>query len=94
MRACRVSVKDVDGITHTVTVHAATLFEAAAAGVAAFRHQQWAAAALTPGAVVRVEVALPAIVHEVPMKSLERWLQSPSVSPRDDVAKRNGGGRR
>jgi hypothetical protein len=94
VRACRVSMKDVHGITHHVEVQAATLFEAAAAAVAAFRQQQWAADALTPHAIVRVEVALPAIVHDVPLKTLERWLDSPSASPREDLAKRKTGGRR
>ena len=87
-------MKDVDGITHTVDVHAATLFEAAAAAVASFRHQQWAAPALTPNAIIRVEVALPPVVHDVPLKALDRWLDSPSTSPRDDLLKRKSGPRR
>jgi hypothetical protein len=87
-------MKDVDGITHTVDVQAATLFEAAAAAVASFRQQPWAAPALTPNAILRVEVALPAVVHEVPLKTIDRWLASPSTSPREDLLKRKAGGRR
>jgi hypothetical protein len=88
MRTCRVTVKDVEGITHSVTVNGSSLFEAAAAALAAFREQGWAAAALTPTAILRVEIQMPAVVHEVPLKAIERWLRSPSASPREALAKR------
>jgi hypothetical protein len=87
-RVCLVSVKDLDGITHSVTVHGATLYEAAAAAIAIFRQEQWAAAALTSNAVLRIEVQLPAVVHAVPLKAVERWVNGASVSPRDEAAKR------
>jgi hypothetical protein len=87
-RTCRVSVKALDGTTHTVTVTALTLFEAAAAAVSAFRQEPWAADALTPGAVLHVEVQAPPIVHAVPLTAIERWRNGPSASPRDQSAKR------
>lgn len=87
-RACRVRVRDVDGVLHEVEVAASSLYEAAAAGLAAFRQEDWAADALTPNAILRVEVRLPAVVHEVPLKAVERWLRTPSVSPKEEVAKR------
>jgi hypothetical protein len=83
-----VSIRDLDGITHSVTVTGATLFEAAAAAIALFRQEQWAGAALTKNAVLRIEVQLPSIVHDVPLKAVERWVNGPSVSPRDEAAKR------
>ncbi len=69
-------------------VQASSLYEAAGRAVAAFREQGWAADALTPNVTLRVEVQIPPIVHEVPLKAVERWLQSPSTSPREDLAKR------
>ncbi len=87
-RKCLVSIRDLDGITHSVTVTGATLFEAAAAAIALFRQEQWASAALTKNAVLRIEVQLPSIVHDVPLKAVERWVNGPSVSPRDEAAKR------
>jgi hypothetical protein len=87
MRKCRVSVRDVDGLTHAVEVHAATLFEAAASAIAIFRQEAWSADALTPHAVVRVEVQLPSILHEVPLAALDRWSRSPTVSPKDLLVK-------
>lgn len=86
-RVCKVPVRDVEGITHSVSVNASSLFEAAAAGLAAFRRQGWAAE--TPNAILRVEVQMPAVVHEVPLKAVERWLRSPSASPKNMISKRN-----
>lgn len=88
VRTCRVTLRDAEGTAHEVTVQAATLFEAAAAAVATFRQQGWAAEALTPHARLRVEVQLPSIVHEVPLKAVERWLRSSSTSPKDLALKR------
>jgi hypothetical protein len=91
VRTCRVTAKGLDGIGHSVEVQASTLFEAAAAALTVFREQGWAADALTANAVLRVEVQAPATVHDVPLKSVEQWLRSPSTGPRDFAAKRRGG---
>lgn len=72
-------------------VQASSLFEAAAAAVAAFREQGWAEEALRPNATVHVEVHLPPVVHDVPLKAVERWLRSPNASPKDMVGKKDAG---
>jgi hypothetical protein len=86
-RRCTVSLRDTEGVTHAVQVQATSLFEAAARGVAAFREQGWAAQALTDTAVLRIEVHVPPVVHDVPLKAVERWLRSPSASPKDASVK-------
>ena len=91
LRTCRVTVKDLDGVAHRVEVQASTLFEAGAAAVAAFRQQGWAAEALTPNAVLHIEVQLPPITHDVPLKAIERWLRTPSVSPTQEMGERRSG---
>jgi hypothetical protein len=90
-RLCRVTITDVDGVAHHADVQGTSLFEAAAAAVTAFREQGWAAGALTANAVLRVEVRLPPVVHDVPLKAVEQWLSSPSDSPRDQLIKRQAG---
>jgi hypothetical protein len=50
---------------------ASTPFKAAA--VAAFRLPGWAAEALTPNALLHIEVQLPPITHDVPLKAIDRW---------------------
>jgi len=91
LRTCRVTVKDLEGVAHRVEVQASTLFEAGAAAVAAFRQQGWAAEALTPNAVLHIEVQLPPITHDVPLKAIERWLRTPSVSPTQEMGERRSG---
>jgi hypothetical protein len=88
IRTCRVTLRDTEGTVHAVEIQASTLFEAAAAAVAAFREHGWAAEALTPAARLRVEVQLPSIVHEVSLGAVERWLRSSSRSPRETALKR------
>ena len=63
-------------------VQASSLFEAAAQAVAAFREQGWAAEALKPNATLRVEVHVPPVVHDVPLKAVKQWRRSPSASPK------------
>ena len=43
VRSCRVSVEDMQGITHTVDVTAESLYEAVAQGLAALRGREWIA---------------------------------------------------
>jgi hypothetical protein len=90
VRPCTVSVRDTEGVTHTVQVQGSSLFEAAARAVAAFREQPWATEALSPAAVLRVEVQAPLVIHEVPLKAIERWLRSPSASPKEALLKMRG----
>jgi hypothetical protein len=87
VRRCRVSVRGVDGATHVVEVAGGSLFEAAASAVERFRAEGWVDA-LTPNAVLEVEVLLPPVTHRVPLKAIERWATSPSISPKDEITKR------
>jgi hypothetical protein len=86
-RPCRVWVRDVEGIVHSVEVQATTLFEAAAQAVAAFEREPWAASALTPGATLDVEVAAPAVRHRVSLAALRKWIDSQTTSPREKAIK-------
>ncbi len=86
-RPCRVSVRDIDGVVHSVEVQGATLFEAAAQAVSAFEREPWAAAALTAGATLDVEVAMPPVRHRVPLAALRKWIESPTTSPREKTIK-------
>ena len=87
VRSCRVCVTTDDGVTHTVEVQGASVFDVAAAGLAQLRQDDWMEP-LTPTAVVRVEVQLAPVVHEVSVKALERWANGPSVSPKQELLKR------
>lgn len=42
IRSCKVTVQDMNGVSHTVEVTAATLYEAVALGLATVRSDEWA----------------------------------------------------
>ena len=79
-------VADADGVTHIVEVHGSTVFEIAAAALAQFRREGWVDT-LAPTAVIQVEVHT-ATTHNVPLSALQRWVDSPSVSPKQELLKR------
>ncbi|MGC2769686.1 MAG: hypothetical protein WB607_29600 [Candidatus Acidiferrum sp.] len=85
VRSCRVTIRDIDGRTHSVDVTAATLFEAVAQALAALRRDEWVAG--IPGGlnVVHVSVGSVRVDHEVKMADFERWLEKPGKSPREVV---------
>lgn len=88
VRSCSVTTRDSSGVVHQVEVHASSLFEAAAAALTAFRQENWCDDGLPPNASLRIEVQLPPIVHEVPLRAVERWMRSPSPSPKEAALKR------
>ena len=71
---CRVSFTDTQGMTHSVRVTAASLFEAAALGLAEFRR-------------CTMMDAAPGTTHEVPMPKLSAWLESNGKSPNEQAVK-------
>jgi hypothetical protein len=46
VRSCRVTIQDMDGVSHTVEVTAATLYESVAQVLAAIRGNEWVAGSL------------------------------------------------
>jgi hypothetical protein len=83
VRSCRVTVQDMEGVSHTVEVTAGTLYEAVALGVAAIRTDQWVTGIATGLNTVKVQVATVPVEHEVIMKDFLNWLERNGGSPRD-----------
>jgi hypothetical protein len=92
VRNCRVSLRDLQGTTHSIEVRATTLFEAAAAAVAVFRQEGWGAEALTPNAMIRVEVLLPPVVHNEGAREVGAGIerQSEGTGDQDSLALKTG----
>ena len=87
-RTCVVSFRDIDGMQHSVEVTAASLYEAAALGVKAFRASifaEW----VKPGTATRLRVTVKSeeATHEVRVAQIEQWLQSSGKSPREQALK-------
>src|SRR5690242_7035133 len=83
VRSCKVTIQDMNGVSHTVEVTAATLYEAVALGLTAIRADEWVdgiAQALNP---VRVRVTNVAVEHEVKLMDFTKWLDRTGGSPRE-----------
>ena len=83
VRSCKVTIKDLDGVAHTVDVTASTLYEAIALGMAAVRGEEWANGIALGLNSVRVRVTNIPVEHEVPLKDFTKWLDKTGGSPRE-----------
>jgi hypothetical protein len=83
VRSCKVTVKDMDGITHTVDVTASTLYEAVALGMAAIRTEEWANGIAMGLNSVKVRVRNVSVEHEVLLKDFTKWLERSGGSPHE-----------
>jgi hypothetical protein len=73
----------MDGVSHTVEVTAATLYEAVAQGLAAIRGSEWVAGIAQGLNAVKVSVADVRVEHEVKLMDFTKWLEKPGGSPRE-----------
>jgi hypothetical protein len=83
VRSCRVTIQDMDGVSHTVEVTAATLYEAVAQGLAAVRDNEWVAGIAQGLNVIKVSVADVRVEHEVKLMDFTKWLDRAGGSPRE-----------
>jgi hypothetical protein len=83
VRTCRVTITDLEGISHTVEVTASTLYEAVALGVAALRGHEWVAGIPNGLAPVKVSVTSSPVEHSVKIREFTNWLGRKGGSPRE-----------
>lgn len=86
-RLCRVTVTDLEGIEHTCTVAAGSLYEAIARGLVVLRRQEWIAGIALEHGCVTVSVGEAPVEHNVKLQDFNRWVRKDGGSPRD-VAQR------
>jgi hypothetical protein len=87
VRSCRVSIKDMDGVKHTVEVTAETLYEAVALGLVAVRGNDWVMGIARGMNVVEVSVVDVPIKHSVKLQDFNAWLERTAGAPRE-ISKR------
>jgi hypothetical protein len=76
VRSCRVTIQDMDGVSHTVEVTAATLYEAVAQGLAAIRgHDRFVGTQIS----ITLETNLAALLITPVLHSLEEWSKGRTV---------------
>jgi len=68
---CRVSFDDGAGVTHTVSVSASSLYEAAALAIAEFKKSGFAFGEVGPGTRLKVAVEAPTTTHELSVGKLQ-----------------------
>jgi hypothetical protein len=73
----------MDGVSHTVEVTAATLYEAVAQGLAAVRGNEWVAGIAEGFNFVKVSVADVRVEHQVKLKDFAKWVERTGGSPRE-----------
>src|ERR1700746_339124 len=83
LRSCRVTIQDMDGVSHTVEVTAATLYVAVAQGLAAIRGNEWVAGIAEGLNFVKASAADVRVEHEVKLGDLTKRLEKAGGSPRD-----------
>ncbi len=81
LRSCIVSVRDLEGIEHAVSVTAETVYEAVALGLAAMRQDEWVGGIGDGLTTVTVLAKQPSVKHEIKMKDFVSWLGRKSGSP-------------
>ena len=74
-------------MTHTVSVSASSLFEAAARGLAEFKRSGFALTAVGPATRLTIRVEAPATMHELSVSRVQAWLDSSAKSPREQAVK-------
>ena len=77
------TIRDLEGIDHTVDATAETLFEAGALGISAIRTDDWTTDVPQGLNCVQVQVTNVPVKHEVRMRDFLAWLERTSGSPRE-----------
>jgi hypothetical protein len=83
IRSCRVTIQDMEGVSHIVDVTAMTLYEAVAQGLAAVRANDWVAGVAEGLNAIKVSVSNVRIEHEVKIRDFTKWLEKTGGSPRE-----------
>jgi len=83
LRTCKVSVRDLGNIEHSVDVTAETLYEAVASALATLQQDAWVGELPQGLNTVSVQVQQPPVKHEVKMQDFLSWLGRKGGSPAD-----------
>ena len=85
VRSCRVTIEEYDGVSHTVEVPAATLYEAVTQGLATLRGREWVNGVPQGHSIIKVRLAEMPVEQQVKVIEFTKWLERTGGSPRDVV---------
>lgn len=81
VRACTVTIYDLNDVAHSLDVTAATLYEAVAEALSTLRGREWVGEIGKGLTEVTVRVRQPEVVHTVRIKDFETWLNRQGRTP-------------
>jgi hypothetical protein len=81
LRACTVTIHDLNDVAHSLDVTAATLYEAVAEALSTLRAHDWVGEIGTGLTEVTVKVRQPEVTHTVRIKDFETWLNRQGKTP-------------
>lgn len=87
LRACTVTIHDLDDVAHSLDVTAATLYEAVAQALSALRGHEWVGEIGKGLTEVTVRVKQPEVIHTVRIKDFENWLNRQGRTPAEIILK-------
>jgi hypothetical protein len=87
LRSCTISVTSPDGVRHSVTVEAETLFEAAVLGVQRLNENAWVEQTIAKATPLTIDVREPGSTHTVSLQQIERWLSGKTMNPAETIRK-------
>jgi len=87
LRACTVTIHDLNDVAHSLDVSAATLYEAVGQALAAMRGNEWVGELGKGLTTVAVKIRQPEVTHTVKIKDFENWLNRRGKTPAEIVLK-------
>jgi hypothetical protein len=87
-RPCRVIFQDLDGIRHTVTVEADSVYEACVLALRALKKAGFVDLQRGPASTLQVHVLEPSVTHQVNVGQVQRWLQLGSSNPNEEAKRK------
>ena len=88
VRSCRVTIKDLQDVSHSVVVTAESLYEAVALGLKAIRGGSWVDGLRDEYGKVDVSVSEVPVHHTVEIKEFNDWIAREGGAPRDLVQRK------
>ena len=80
LKSCKVTLRDFEGLEHSVHVTAGTLYEAVALALKTLRHTDWIAGH-ADGGDVQVAVQNIPVTHTVQLMAFRKWLDQRGRTP-------------
>jgi hypothetical protein len=81
LKSCKVTLRDFEGLEHSVHVTAATLYEAVALALKTMRHTDWIAGHNPDAGNVQVAVQNIPVTHNVKLEAFRKWLAQRGRTP-------------